>query len=982
MGLAAVAPISGAPSGSQSTGPATGDRQGWWCFQPIVDPLIPEVQDPNWSAHPIDRFIQARLEQNGLRPARAADPQTIARRASFALTGLPPTSDDIASFTSTSQQDSQAAMEQLIHRMISSRHFGERWARHWMDLVRYADTYGSEHDYLNPYSWRYRDYLIRAFAQDLPYDRFIEEQLAGDLLESPRWNPEADTNESLLGTAYQRMVEFFATPVDVKHEEVLVIDWQIETLSKTFLGLTVACARCHDHKFDPISTADFYSLYGVFAGTRPTIGIIDDPARLTRHDAELDRLKHELRPSIAGFWRDEVRTWPGRMRAAGKAHAAASTEAEPDVWVQALFGKKDSPLKPLGPLAAAQDFSQAWNRAQSEQGSGDPSPPPFPPRGEGSGAGKSGATILGDFRGENLGSWRVSGPGLPIAPSRPGLLSLAPGDSLIRAVQPAGYYSDAVTELHGGSLRSPEFVLDGRPISVLACGTGKARLRLVVENHQGDLLLFATVNPDLNSASPRWITMPMREQWLGCRAHLELLTRDDKTCVGAVKDVDEWSRSDGRSWFGIVQAVMHDGPPPRNPAALPRALWEAPVRSWDDLVDRFILLVTESLDAWEANRATDGQVRLLQALLEFKLLPDRPVSDSPAAALAERFRGVEASVPVATRAPAVCDDGTGVDSPIFVRGDHRALGPMAPRRWLGVLGGAPLAHADSGRLGLARELTSRNNPLTARVMANRIWQHLMGRGLVASPDNFGRMGELPTHPELLDHLATRFMNDGWSIQRLISYIMTSRTWQLSCVPSADAIERDPNNELLSHAHVRRLDAESIRDAMLAVAGNLHEGHEGPNVRLYYHTQIDPDKQPAPGPIDGGGRRSIYLETRRLLANDFLAVFDCPRANTPAGRRAETNVPAQALTLLNDPFVHHQAQRWAQRVTSLGGTEEERVAAMYLAAFGRVAQPWEIRAAGDFLRERRQESGATADDTAPWQDLAHTLLNTEEFIFLR
>jgi hypothetical protein len=777
------------------------------------------------------------------------------------------------------------------------------------------------------------------------------------------------------------MVEFFATPVDVKREEALLIDWQIETLSKTFLGLTVACARCHDHKFDPISTADFYALYGVFAGTRPTVNIIDEPARLTQHDAELVHLKNELRPAIAEFWRDEVRNWPDRMRSVQK-EASQAVEGEGDAWRTALFGKKESPFHTLGELASASNFSECWARLRSEQKSIDPSPEPLSPRGEAREIGVKGGTVLGDFRGNDLGTWRLSGPGLPLAPSHSGSLSLASGDSLIRAVRPAGYYSDAITELHGGSLRSPDFVLDGRSISVLAGGSGKARLRLVIENHQGDLLLFATVNPDLDSPSLRWITMPMREQWKGCRAHLEVLTRDDKPCVGAVKDVDQWSRSDGRSWFGVVQVVMHDGAAPRNAPMLPPAFWDASVQSWDGLVDRFVMLVTEALEAWQADRVDGMQVRLLQGLLESKLLPSQPRVDSALAAIAERFRSVESSVPLATRAPGVCDDRTGIDLPIFLRGDHRSPGPVAPRHWLGVLGAAPLADGDSGRLGLARELTRRDNPLTARVMANRVWQHLIGRGLVAGPDNFGALGDLPTHPELLDHLATKFMNDGWSIQKLIRYIMSSRTWQLSSLASPEAAERDPTNELLSHAHLRRLDAESIRDAMLAVAGNLHEGHEGPSIRQYYQTEIDPDKQPARGPIDGDGRRCIYLEVRRLLPNDFLTIFDCPRANTPAGRRSETNVPAQGLTLLNDPFVHHEAQQWAERVMSLHGTEAERIAGMYLAAFGRPAEASEIAAASEFLHERRQESGTTSDDVGTWRDLAHALFNVKEFIFLR
>jgi hypothetical protein len=299
-----------------------------------------------------------------------------------------------------------------------------------------------------------------------------------------------------------------------------------------------------------------------------------------------------------------------------------------------------------------------------------------------------------------------------------------------------------------------------------------------------------------------------------------------------------------------------------------------------------------------------------------------------------------------------------------------------PRRFLEALGGAPLGKTDSGRLALARELTRTDNPLTARVIVNRVWQHLFGRGLVATPDNFGRMGELPTHPELLDHLATKFMGDGWSIKRLIRYIVTSQTWQLAAEPPPGASEFDPNNDLLSHARVRRLEAEAIRDALLAAGGNLKSGHTGPGIRPFYRTQIDPDKQPAAGPIDGDGRRSVYLEARRLFPSEFLAVFDAPKPNILTGRRTETNVPGQSLALLNDPFVHHQAKLFGQRITVLPNlTDEERIQRMYEIAFARPPGNAELERVVAFVR------GAGSTDNS-WSDLAHALFQMKEFIYLR
>jgi hypothetical protein len=429
-----------------------------------------------------------------------------------------------------------------------------------------------------------------------------------------------------------------------------------------------------------------------------------------------------------------------------------------------------------------------------------------------------------------------------------------------------------------------------------------------------------------------------------------LLTRDDKTCVGHTKDQLAWQKTDGRSAFGVQRVVFHDGATP-----------PLPKPSQSD--------TRAALAAWAAGQATDDDARLLQSLLEKGVLDNKPGPDI--APLLAGMRALEAEIPVATRAPGVCDDGYSYDSPLFPRGDHLQAAAPVPRRFLEVLGAAPLGDArDSGRLALAREITRRDNPLTARVMANRIWQHLFGRGLVASSDNFGKMGEKPTHPELLDHLATKFMADGWSVKSLIRYIVTSRTWQLSSTPPPGAAKIDPSNDLLSHAHVRRLSGEQIRDAMLAVAGNLASGHTGPGVRPWYRTAIDPDKQPEPGPLDGDGVRSVYLEVRRNFPTDFLTAFDSPKPNTLTGHRSETNVPAQSLTLLNDPFVLHQARVWSEHVT---GTDEDRIARMYRTAFSRPRTDAELASARAFLRSAEND---------PWSALAHAIFNMKEFIYLR
>jgi len=945
------------------------ERKQWWCFQPIKDPPTPDIRSLKskvrnlnerhggapvfdfepWNKNPIDRFVLAKLVERQLLPTGPTDSRTLIRRLNFAMTGLPPTPDEVETFVRACRpgKDSafrvpRSALERLVDRLLASPAFGERWARHWMDLARYAETYGSEHDYLNPYAWRYRDYLIRAFNSDLPYDRFVQEQIAGDLIR-PRRNSGLGLNESLLATAWQRMIESYATPVDVKREEISVIDWQIEALGKTFLGLTLNCARCHDHKFDPISDEDFYALYGVFASTRPVMAILDDPKRLTARDAELARLKAGLRRALAVRWREDLQ--PTSLDA-GLRNSSTNANA----------------LKLIRELATATNFAKAWVVLRDKQR---PNP-------------KTGERFTGfvDLTHGSLDGCRVSGPGLPTQPARAGTLSLAPSNTIVRAIQPAGYYSDAISERHSGSLHSPEFVLEKPVVSVLASGAGKARLRLTIENFQNDLLLFAGVNPDLDSPAPRWFTMRLKEQWIGRRARIELMTRDDKTCVGYARDQNEWQKSDGRSAFGIQRVVFHDGNAPPPPSPFPQALWNVELQCWTDFTDHLAELAQAALDRWNTDCASDEDARLLQVLLEGGVLPNQPEADASIAALVKRFRELENSIPRPAHAPGVYDDGYACDSPLFPRGDHLKPDAPVPRRFLEALGGAPLGKTDSGRLALARELMRTDNPLTARVIVNRVWQHLFGRGLVATPDNFGRMGELPTHPELLDHLATKFVGDGASIKRLIRYIVTSQTWQLAAEPPPGASEIDPNNDLLSHARVRRLEAEAIRDALLAAGGNLKSGHTGPGIRPFYRTQIDPDKQPAPGPIDGDGRRSVYLEARRLFPSEFLAVFDAPKPNILTGRRTETNVPGQSLALLNDPFVQHQAKLFGQRITAVPNlTDEQRIQRMYEIAFARPPSNAELERAVAFVH------GAGSTDNS-WRDLAHALFQMKEFIYLR
>ena len=293
-------------------GMKTEEARTWWAVQPLppAEPAPPPGQ--------IDAFLRAKLPAKNLTLAPEADPRTLIRRLYFTLLGLPPTPAEVETFAADYSASSpfsirNSAFDNLLDRLFASPHFGERWARHWMDVVRYADTHGTEHDAWLPHAWRYRDYLIRAFNADLPFDQFVREHIAGDLLPKPRWNNTLALNESLLATAWWRLVEFSQTPVDVKGEEVIVVDSQIDALSKAFLGLTVSCARCHDHKFDPISQRDFHGLYSILASTRTTMRVLDTPEKLHAHDAELTALKTEIRTTLAETWKEQIEPWPAAI---------------------------------------------------------------------------------------------------------------------------------------------------------------------------------------------------------------------------------------------------------------------------------------------------------------------------------------------------------------------------------------------------------------------------------------------------------------------------------------------------------------------------------------------------------------------------------------------------------------------------------------------------------------------------------------------
>ncbi|MEZ6053661.1 MAG: DUF1553 domain-containing protein [Planctomycetaceae bacterium] len=908
------------------------ERAQQWSFQPITDPAPPTVKHKDWSEHSIDQFILAKLEDADLQPVGDADRRPLIRRLTFALTGLPPTPEQIERFLA---DQSEGAYERLVDDLLASEHFGERWARHWMDWVRYAETHGSEGDPTVPFAWRYRDYLIRALNADVPYDQLVREHLAGDLIPDPRINDELGINESMLGSAQFRFVQHGFAPTDALDELVRFTDDQIDVISKAFLGLTVSCARCHNHKFDPISQQDYYALFGVMVSTRPATVSIDTPARQDIHRDEMTAIKERVKSQLADSWLQSVDSLTEQL------------DSSDGPWSQAIEKADDvkHPLhvwKQLRSLSG-EEFASNWIRLreeyrQSRSRLDDRDRQSYPWHADLS-------------HPEEYERWYAHGAGLRHGePSLAGNFAIAPeGETIITDILPGGVYSHSLSTKHNGVLSSPRIRLEHKHLYVRVSGGGEARARYVVQHYPRR----GTVYPlkSLNDGNEQWVHWDMT-YWQGDDVYLEISTAADQPV--------ELDMGAERSWFGVTEAVLltdeqqQGGFEPRDEMAefvAPLFTDEQAPTDAATLQVVYADALRACILAWRDGEMTNEQARFLNSFVREGLLPNTREAVPDVAALVDVYRALEAEVPVPTRAPGVIEANV-IDQPLMVRGNHKKQADPIPRHFLEVIDATPFASTSSGRLELAEDIVRADNPLAARVIVNRIWHHLFGRGLVETPDNFGRVGAKPSHPELLDWLATRFVEEGWSIKSLIRQIVTTRTYQLASTPSPQAAEKDPDNRLLSHAPLHRLEAEAIRDAMLMAAGELSDEQFGP-----------------PQSVESS-RRSIYLTVQRNSMIPQLTVFDQPKPFSTKGRRDVTNVPGQSLTLMNDPVINSLARRWAERqLMSSGQTSEGTVSPkvqiqqMFLAALGRPPTENEVRDIVEYIESATTEYSAARDRLA-------------------
>ena len=931
-----------------------------WSWRPIADPEAPTVQDVAWPRSDLDRFILARIEARGLKPALEADRRTWLRRVTFDLTGLPPSPQETTTFL---HDKSPGSYEKVVQGLLDSPHFGEKWARHWMDLVRYAETCGHEFDYPIPHAYQYRDYLIRAFNVDLPYDDFVREHIAGDLLPNPRRHPDQAFNESVIGTGFWYLHEATHAPTDVLADEADHMDNQLDVFGKAFLGLTVACARCHDHKFDAISTKDYYALTGYIHGSSRTEVPIDR-GRTLEKTADAQRslrsraapLLHHLagdRPGVHFLAAiDLVRKGQAENLETISAAAQGLNPTLIATWCD-LFAAEANDLR------TAEGFWAQWFRDPAIVAE-------LRPRVEETASAlerfRAMTRLYEDFAGDALPpGWSTTGVAFQPSGSHPGV-----GFQAGRPLSEPGVMDSALFGgNHVGTLRSPTFEISSPKIFVRV-RSKDVLMRVVMDNYimsTYNALLFRgtfRMKKDADTQGQwRWIAFDGDlVKYIGHKAYLEF--RDSG---GAWVAVDEIRFSDGvkppKEYHPLVQRLLTgDAPPPATATALAARLDQV----WDEVTANF-----------REGSAQADEVEIVNWMTQNGLLT---VSDP----YLEEGRRLAGQVRVPDFAVTM-SQGTPENAQVSIRGSHRNLGQEVPNRFLTALGGRT-----GSRLDLAHEITGADNPLTARVIVNRLWHHLFGRGIVATVDDFGPQGQAPTHPQLLDWLATDFVKHGWSLKHTLRLIVLSQTYGQDSVahphldPDKIAIA-DPTNILLHRMPIRRLQAEAIRDAILAVSGHLDNQQFGPSVATHRTPFMTGRGARKSGPLDGEGRRSIYLSIYRNFLSPFLQVFDMPNPFGPKGRRSVSNVPAQALALMNDPFVLQQAGVWATNtLRDPNLTEQERITAMVERSHGVPPTSQQLQAFSAFLEQQAAEYGDL--DERAWTDLAHALFNMKAFYFLR
>ena len=833
-------------------GMSEAEARSWWAFQPL-----PKAD----TTRSIDDFIDAELAEAKLTPSSPADPRTLFRRLSYDLTGLPPKAEEVEAFVTDSIRNPQSAIPGLIDRLLASPQYGVRWGRHWLDVVRYADTAGENTDRPLMHAWRYRNWVIDAFNRDLPYDEFVRLQLAGDLLNADKSPPERA--EGIVATGYLAIARRFGHDIEkdmhLTHEDV------IDTMGKNFLGLTTGCARCHDHKYDPITAEDYYALYGIFSSTR-----------FAFPGCEPKGQPRDMVPLIPQAKADALmKPWQEQN---------AKLEAEKKKQLEAAKAAGEAIAKLGGPSSK----------------------------------------VLG-------GSNVAEGGGVPFEHR----VRVRKGEVVQLAVSP--------NASHGADTTLVEWRI--------AETDGAKRSWSVAE-----------LVPDLMKGNPH----PARDGAAWCfleTTSAPAFLTDKTNSLNGNSALQKWSSGDTPSvlvnsadqqvmvWTTLAAESFFVHPGPNQPVAV----------AWISPLDGEITLSGRVVDAHPTGG--DGvafELKHISAPEYGTALTQLGASLKPTAE--------PEPMPVIPVAYAVADAKPRNDH-LHLRGDPEKPGDEVPRRWLSILGGDTVPEeSGSGRKELGDWIMK--SPLAARVMVNRVWEWHFGKGLVRSSNDFGARGEKPTHPELLDWLAAKFVESGFSVKAMHRLILSSRVYQrASATPSA----ADPDNRLLTHFPRRRLTAEEMRDSLLTASGQLDltpaEAHPFPAESTWKFTQHGPFNA-----VYETNKRSAYLMVQRQRRHPFLSLFDGADPNATTAARQTTTVPTQALYFINDPFFHAQADALAKQLVSLPD-DDARITEAWHTLFQRKPTAAETQRTKSFL------AGYPADNAVKWTAQVRVLMASNEFLHI-
>ena len=883
----------------------------WWSFQAPLAAPPPPVADESLLFNEVDRFIVAPLEEAGLVPAQRADPRALLRRATLDLTGLPPTPEEIRAFLA---DQSAEAFATVVDRLLASEAYGERWGRHWLDVARYADTAGDGADYPVREAVNYRDWVIRSFNADMPYDEFLALQVAGDILAQD--GPPADYADRVTATGFLAIGKRYGYAPNSDFQHLDFADC-IDSLGRSLLGLSIGCARCHDHKYDPVTATDYYALYGILQSTTWAFPGGEEQKRPANFPprvppAEALALDRDRADALSAIDRESAAFQAEKLALDGKSAAGG---VDLDLEAQALGkGPEEQPWLSAGPNGVLAESQSPFEHVH-----------PAGSRGVRVGSGQPNEGVRHTF-----GARLLATSGAPLHVCFDFRTVLSEG-----AEQPAGacrFY----------------------------CGRG------VIESTALDFSATQREFALRDGLGWRVVTALEPGRWYHVSVTLDHAT---KTGQGTITP-----------WPSQGEPAE---PIPFADVALPAA--------WDGVIDTFICDGLGHVSGPATIRDLDNLGRQAAAFA----LPGSPPAVKPVPSLQAASRvavlDTELGTLAAKRASIAAlppyhfvygvSEGKPTEAKVQLRGEPDKPGVEVPRRFLEILGGDTLANpaAGSGRRELATWLTRRENPLTARVFVNRIWQWHFGRGLVATTSDFGVRGEAPSHPALLDWLAVRFMESGWRVKDLHRLLMLSRTYQQSAVGTPESVAADPENRLLARWSRRSLDAETLRDTLLAASGLLDRTPAPPHPFPAVDTWAFTIHQPFHGQYDSD-RRSVYLMVQRNRRHPFLALFDAADPNQSVAVRDATITPTQALFLMNAPLVQRASAAFADRLLAAESDRDARLRMATEIAWGRAPEPEELSWMQAFLDAVMTQAPGTPVGAA-WGALARVLLTGNPTLFV-